>query len=36
MLISIISSFFLRNVVKAKVKPEIKSKEKEAVEDPIK
>ena len=36
MLISIISSFFLRNVVKAKVKPEIKSKEKEAVEDPTK
>ena len=33
MLISIISSFFLRNVVKAKVKPEIKSEEKEAVED---
>jgi len=33
MLISIISSFFLRNVVKAKVKPAIKSEEKEAVED---
>jgi len=33
LLISIISSFFLRNVVKAKVKPEIKSEEKEAVED---
>jgi len=36
MLISIISSFFLRNVVKAKVKPDIKSEEKEAVEDPTK
>ena len=36
MLISIISSFFLRNVVKAKVKPEIKSEEREAVEDPTK
>ena len=36
LLISIISSFFLRNVVKAKVKPEIKSAEKEAVEDPTK
>ncbi len=33
MLISIISSFFLRNVVKAKIKPEIKSEEREAVED---
>jgi len=33
LLISIISSFFLRNVVKAKVKPEAKSAEKEAVED---
>jgi hypothetical protein len=36
MLISIISSFFLRNVVKAKIKPEIKSEEREAVEDPTK
>ena len=36
LLISIISSFFLRNVVKAKVKPEIKSEEKETVEDPPK
>jgi hypothetical protein len=36
MLISIISSFFLRNVLKAKVKPEIKSEEKEAIEDPTK
>ena len=36
LLISIISSFFLRNVVKAKVKPEAKSEEKEAVEDPTK
>jgi len=36
LLISIISSFFLNNLVKAKVKPEIKSEEKEAVEDPTK
>ncbi len=36
LLISIISSFFLRNVVKAKVKPGSKSEEKEAVEDPTK
>jgi hypothetical protein len=36
LLISIISSFFLNNLVKAKVKPEIKSEEKEAVEDPPK
>jgi hypothetical protein len=36
LLISIISSFFPHNVVKAKVKPEIKSAEKEAVEDPTK
>ena len=36
LLISIISSFFPHNVVKAKVKPEIKSTEKEAVEDPTK
>jgi hypothetical protein len=36
LLISIISSFFLRNVVKAKVKPEAKSEEREAVEDPTK
>ena len=36
LLISIISSFFLRNVVKTKVKQEIKSEEKEAVEDPTK
>lgn len=36
LLISIISSFFLNNLVKAKVKPGIKSEEKEAVEDPTK
>ena len=36
LLISIISSFFLHNLVKTKVKQAIKSEEKEAVEDPTK